>query len=173
MQAEKQLLLDQLREMVEGTPSFIITRQGNQRANDAYFYRQRLRKANARLEVVRKRVFLRAAEGAQVNIGDDWAGQIGIVFAEGDFAEASKAILTYAKENESQVEVLGGWYEGNLCDAGTVKRIASLPSRDEMRAQLLGTFEAPMAEFLAVAEALLTSMPHILQNKADLMEPSA
>jgi large subunit ribosomal protein L10 len=41
-----------------------------------------------------------------------------------------------------------------------------------MRAQLLGTFEAPMSQTLAVVEAILCSVLHCLENKAQLSEPA-
>ena len=46
--------------------------------------------------------------------------------------------------------------------------ISQLPTKDVMRSQLLGLFEAPMSQTLAVMEALLCSVPHCLENKAAL-----
>ena len=48
--------------------------------------------------------------------------------------------------------------------------MSKLPSKDEMRAQFLGTLEAPMAQTLAVMDALLTSVVHCLNNKVQLDE---
>ena len=42
-----------------------------------------------------------------------------------------------------------------------------LPAKDEMRAQLLGLFEAPMSQTLSTMESLLTSVMHCLENKKD------
>ena len=69
-------------------------------------------------------------------------------------------------ENEKVLEVLAGRYEGSMCSAEDVEQISKLPSRDEMRAQLLSAFEAPLAQVLAVTEALLTSVMHCLENKS-------
>jgi large subunit ribosomal protein L10 len=167
MQAEKQLLLDDLRAQVQAAPAFIITAYSKQAANATYEYRQRLLKVGGQLEVVRKRVFSKAAEQAGCPVDFDLDGHVGIVFAHGDFVETSKVVSAATKEQDAQVRILGGWFEGRLYGASDIVRIATLPSRDEMRAQLLGLFEAPMAEMLAVCEALLSSVPHCLQNKAD------
>lgn len=166
MQAEKQFLLDELQAQVKAAPAFIITAYERQPANDAYNYRQDLLKVGGQLEVVRKRVFSKAAEAAGLPSFRDLEGHIGIVFAHGDFIETSKVVCATAKGQDKRVRVLGGWYEGRLYGAAEVQKIATLPSREEMRAQLLGVLEAPLAEFLAVAEALLSSVPHCLQNKA-------
>jgi large subunit ribosomal protein L10 len=167
MQAEKQFLLDDLKAQVKAAPAFIITAYSRQPANAAYEYRQRLLKVDGHLEVVRKRVFAKAAEQAGCPLTGELEGHIGVVFAHGDFAETSKVVCAAAGEGDSHVRVLGGWYEGRLYGAADIQKIATLPSMPEMRAQLLGVFEAPMAELLAVCEALLSSVPHCLQNKAE------
>lgn len=173
MQAEKQFLLDELVEAVRSSPAFIVTRYQRQAANATYEYRQRLAKAGGHLEVVRKRVFRKASEQAGCPLDIDLEGHIGIVFANGDFVEATKVVFAASKENDETVQVLGGWYEGRLYNAAEVKKISSLPSRDEMRAQLLGTLEAPMAAFLGTCNALLTSMPNLLNNKVDQLGSAA
>ncbi|MFZ4099636.1 MAG: 50S ribosomal protein L10 [Chlamydiia bacterium] len=167
MQAEKQLLLDDLLAAVENAPAFIITRYQGQSANSTYLYRQRLAKVGGQLEVVRKRVFLKAAAQAGRTLPEQLEGHIGVVFSRGDFVEATKVVFAVSKETEERVQVLGAWFEGRLYGPSDVKMISTLPSRDEMRAQLLGTLQAPLAEFLGVVDALLTSMPNLLNNKVD------
>jgi large subunit ribosomal protein L10 len=58
-----------------------------------------------------------------------------------------------------------GQFDGNLYDSDAVEKLSKLPGKDEMRASLLGLFEAPMSQSLAVMEALLTSVIHCVENK--------
>ena len=53
-----------------------------------------------------------------------------------------------------------------FCSASDVEQISKLPSKEEMRAQFLGTLEAPLSQTLGVIEALLTTVMHCLENKS-------
>ena len=75
-----------------------------------------------------------------------------------------------SKENGELLEVCLGRFDGQLYQAADAKKLSELPGRDEMRAQLLATFEAPMSQTLSVVEALLTSVPHCLENKCKKIE---
>ena len=45
-------------------------------------------------------------------------------------------------------------YDGNVLDAAAVKALASIPSRDELIAQLLGVMQAPVSGFARLLAAL-------------------
>ena len=62
---------------------------------------------------------------------------------------------------------MGGRFEGRMYAADQMVKLSTLPSKDEMRAQLLATLEAPMAQTLAVMEAVLSSVVYCLQNKSE------
>ena len=50
--------------------------------------------------------------------------------------------------------------------AADVEKLSKLPGKDEMRAQLLATFEAPMAQTVAVMQSALCCVLYCLENKA-------
>jgi large subunit ribosomal protein L10 len=167
MRDEKNLLLDELKSKLQGSKSFIITRYSKLAPNTAHELRARLLKMGSELEVVKKRVFVKAAEsfGVSLNV-DEMAGHIGVVFSAEDALEAVKAVIEFGKNNEKIVEVIAGRVDGETYNAVEMKQLSELPSKNEMRAQLLGLFEAPMAQTLAVVEALLCSPLYCLENKA-------
>lgn len=170
MRPEKQLLLDDIKERLGAAPSFLLARYQSLAANAATDFRSALRSAGGDFEVVRKRVLIKAAAAAEVEIDRDaLQGHIGIVFTGEDAVGTTKAVFKFGKESDA-IEVVGGRIDGVNYTAEQVKRISKLPSQDEMRSQLLGLFEAPMAQTLAVCEALLTSVIHCLNNKAQLSE---
>jgi large subunit ribosomal protein L10 len=167
MRQEKQLLLDEIRQKMEASPCLILTRYSKWSAGTAHQFRRSVRAKGADFEVVRKRVFLKAAQAAGVSIPEDWLqGHIGVVFVQGDALAAAKEIDRFSQENESSLEVLGGRIDGLMMNGADVVALSKLPGKDEMRAQLLGLLEAPMANTLAVMEALLTSVAHAAENRA-------
>ncbi|MBJ7449768.1 MAG: 50S ribosomal protein L10 [Parachlamydiales bacterium] len=167
MRQEKQLLLDEIKEKVQGAESFLLTRYVNMKANSSHEFRNQLFKVGGEYEIVRKRVFLKAMESTDLQLSlENLQGHIGIVFATQDPIETTKIVFKYGRENENSVEVLGAYIEGQLLPAKDVEMLSKLPGKQEMRSQLLATFEAPMAEFLAVLEALMTSVMHAMDNKS-------
>jgi large subunit ribosomal protein L10 len=155
MRAEKQFLLDQIEDQLQNFEAFVVTDYAGLSANEAATMRTELKKRGGRMAVVRKRVFAKAL--SKMNLSMDLGsltGHIGIVFAPVDAMETFKFVCNFSKDT-SRPNILSGRFEGKMIEAQTVKVLASLPSRDEMRSQFLGTLEAPMAQMLAVVEALL------------------
>jgi large subunit ribosomal protein L10 len=167
MRAEKQLLLDEIKSKLEKSNSFILTKYTSLKANAAHNLRSRLTNAGGDYEVVRKRVFIKAAESVGIILDvKDLEGHIGVVFSNKDPIEATKAVFQFGKENDKTIQVIGARLDGKLYKAADVEKLSQLPGKDEMRAQLLGLFEAPMAQTLAVMEALLSSVVYCLDNKS-------
>lgn len=167
MRPEKQLLLNEIKEKIDGSKALFLTRYQRLNPNLASAFRMQVAKSGGSFEVVRKRILLKAAGESGIALQSGMLeGHIGVVFADVDPIEMTKVIYQFRKENEDVLEVLGGRFDGQLCSAKDVEQISQLPSKDEMRAQFLGTLEAPLSQTLAVVEALLTSVMHCLENKS-------
>jgi large subunit ribosomal protein L10 len=63
-----------------------------------------------------------------------------------DPVSAAKVIQDFAKGNDKLV-IKGGALANHVLDANGVKALASMPSREELLATLLGTMQAPIAKF--------------------------
>lgn len=167
MRQEKQLLLDAIQEMIEDSKAFVVTSHRGFMANQANEFRTQLREAGGELEMVPKRVFLKAAAAAGVDgiQKEDLEGSIAVIFANGDTVTTTKAVVKYAEDAGEAIKILCGHFDGKVLNAQEVDTLSKLPSTDEMRAQLLATFQAPMQQTLAVMQALLTSPLYLLENK--------
>jgi large subunit ribosomal protein L10 len=173
MRPEKTLLLNEIREKLDSSQAFVYTCYKKLSPNKAADFRFNVAKSGGTFEVVKKRIFVKAAEQSGLTIDrTDLQGHIGVIFAQQDPVLTTKVVYEFRKENDGMMEVLGGSFEGKLCSSQDVELISKLPAKDEMRAQLLGTFEAPMSQTLAVVEAILCSVLHCLENKAQLSEPA-
>jgi large subunit ribosomal protein L10 len=167
MRPEKQFLLDEIKDKMTRAQALVLTSYSRLQPNVVAGFRSSLNKLGGSLEVVRKRVLIKAAQVAGVSINEaQLRGHIAVVFADVDPVQTTKLIYQFSKDNGDVLNVLGGRFEGALCSAADVEQISKLPSKDEMRAQLLATLEAPMSQTLAVIEALLTSVGHCLENKS-------
>lgn len=169
MRKEKQFLLDEVQDKIGASTAFLITRYGKIRPNTAADFRNSLAEKNSEMEVVKKRVFLKACEKAGIDgvTVEMLNGSIALVLSHEDAITTTKEVFEFQKNNQEEFEVLGGFVDGKLYGSADMKRLSTLPGKEEMRSQLLGLFEAPMSQTLATMEALLTSVIHCLNNKAN------
>jgi len=171
MRKEKQLLLDEIKEQIEKSQSLIVTQYHRIAPNLSWDFRSELKKNGGNYEIVKKRVFAKAAKEAGLDIPEDsLSGHIGLVLADDDGIGATKAVYEFAKDNKGVLDVLCGFYENEFHSKEQVETLSKLPSKNEMRAQLLGLFEAPMAQTLSTMDSLLTSVIHCLENKSQKEE---
>lgn len=167
MRQEKQLLLDEVKGQLDKYTSFVVMSYGKLSANTANNFRREIAKRGGNVEVVRKRVLVKAAATAGINLSlDALPGHIGLIFAGHDPFETTKFVFKFSEENEKAVEVVAGRFEGKMYTGADVEKLSKLPSKDEMRAQLLSVLEAPLSQTLAVMEALLASVVYCLDNKS-------
>lgn len=167
MRKEKELLKREITDKIERFKSFVIMQYFGLNANIANEFRREMDKAGGDVEVVRKRVLLKAAEDAGVQLDlSSFTGHIGIVFLGQDPIESTKTVIKFGQDRDKVIQVIGGRFDGRLYSGADVERLSTLPGKNEMRAQLLSVFEAPLSQTLAVIEALLTSIPYCLDNKS-------
>lgn len=166
MRQEKQLLLDEIKGHMDKHGTFVIMSYQKVTANLANQFRNEIAKLGGNVEVVRKRLLIKAADAAGFKLDlEALPGHIGLVLAGKDPIETTKAVFRFSQDNNKALEVLGGRFEGLYYDGKQVEMLSKLPGKDEMRAQLLSVLEAPMSQTLAVMEALLSSVVYCLDNK--------
>lgn len=171
MKKEKQYLLDEVKEQLKQSCSYIVAQYSALDANQANEFRRELAKSGGRLEVIKKRVFIKAAQEMGVTFAEETLpGHIGIIVTQTDPLEVTKAVLKYSNDHDKNITLLGGFVEGSALGAQDIARLATLPSKAEMRAQLLGTLEAPMSDMLSVVQSLLTSVMHCMDNHSSKTE---
>ncbi len=167
MRKEKEYLLEEIADSIPQGSNLVLVNYGKMEPNQTHDFRRRISKAGGNYLVVKKRIFRKAAEtkGMKIDISH-LKGNVGFVVAKENFLEATKELYTFRSENKDALEVLGGHFEGSFCSPSQVEMISKLPSLPEMRAQFLGTLEAPLSHTLGVVEAILTSIIYCLDNKA-------
>lgn len=167
MKHEKQLLLNEIQVHIQESPSYLIAQYAKLSANKANDFRRQMAKIGVNFEVVRKRVLVKAAASAGISLSvDHLPGHIGLLLPTSDPIEATKAVLQYSDSNDKCFELLGGRVEGLHIGKEDMVRLSLLPAKPEMRAQFLGLLEAPMAQTLAVMDAVLSSVVYCLDNKS-------
>jgi large subunit ribosomal protein L10 len=125
--------------------------------------RRKLRAAGVEYVVVKNTLALRALGEAQVTgFEEHLAGPTALVLAGADPVAAAKVLTDFAKEHEKPAIKIG-LVDGKAVTPEQVKRLAMLPSRTELLAQLGGALQAPMANFVGALNGLLLMMVGALE----------
>jgi large subunit ribosomal protein L10 len=164
MSAEKQALLDEVKEKINLKDGFILASYDKLSANAISRMRISLAAAGGDMFVVKKRVFAKAAAEKNVLFSlDELQGHVLVALAKGNFLAVAKEMYK-VKDETNALKILGGYFEDAKCDSSEVQQISSLPSLDEMRAQFIGLLEAPMSQNLATMEAFIASVMDCVEN---------
>lgn len=125
-------------------------------------WRGALRAADAEMTIVKNTLARRAATATgREALLPYLDGPTGLVWVNGDAAVAAKALNTYAKQND-KLSIKGGLLEGADIDADGINRLASLPSREVLLAQLAGGVAAPLRGLAGGMNALLSGLARSL-----------
>ena len=125
--------------------------------------RRRLRQAGTQFVVVKNTLARRALGEAQVEgLAPYLEGPTGLVLAETDPVAAAKVLADFAKEFEKPA-IKAGLVDGKAVTPDQVRRLAYLPPRTELLAQLGGTLQTPMAAFVGALNGLLMNVVGALE----------
>ncbi len=167
MRKEKALLLDEVRSNLKPEVGFILAGYAGLTANEFAQFREQVAATGGDFFAVKKRVFLKAVSDLNLKFElGELEGHVGLVISNESFIATTKVLFDFKKSNGEKIKILGGHFDGRKCSAAEFEEVSKLPSLNEMRAQFLGTLEAPMTQTLGVLQALLTSVIYCLDNKA-------
>jgi large subunit ribosomal protein L10 len=158
---DKEQLVSELKEKIAGAKALYYTDFTGLNVKRMTELRRRLKKANVEYVVIKNTLALRAVNESGL-VGERLRGPTGLVMAK-DPVEAAKILTEFAKTNDQRPAVKGGMFDGAAIDAGQVKRLAAMPSREQMLAELGAGLQSPLSAMLGVMNSLLTNFAGALE----------
>lgn len=131
--------------------------------------RKKLFTLESEMKVVRNTLARRALKAnPEIDraIGSSFTGTNAIVFAFGDISATAKALSSVAKTIEV-FQLKTGVMDGKPLDEAKIQFLATLPGKDQLRAQLLGVFLAPASKLVRTINEVPSCLARVLQAKAD------
>lgn len=120
---------------------------------DLTVLRKKARESGVYLRVLKNTLVRRAvADTPFAALSDQMVGPLIYCISE-DPVAAAKVLNDFAKTNDKLV-IKAGVYAGDLMDKAGVQALASIPSREELLAKLLGVMQAPVSGFACALGAL-------------------
>lgn len=150
---EKERLVAELKEKLEGASALYYTDFTGLNVKKMTDLRRRFRKAGVEYVVIKNTLALRAVNESGLT-GERLRGPTGIVVGK-DAVAAAKVLSDFAKEFEQKPEIKGGMLDGKSIDTAQVKKLASLPSREQMLAELGAGMQSPVASLIGAMNGLM------------------
>jgi large subunit ribosomal protein L10 len=132
--------------------------------------RRELREVGGEYHIAKNTLVEIAIEGSPyLSLKDLLSGQNGLVFGYSDPVSLTKVVTRYAKEHE-KFAVKGGVSDGQFLTAAGVEAISQLPSREILRAQLLGILSRPAAQLASLLAEPGSQLARILDARKSHVE---
>jgi len=166
---EKKAVVAEVSEQVSKAQAIILAEYRGLEVGDMTQLRAQARKSGVYLRVLKNTLVRRAVDGTPFSgLSDDMVGPL-VFGISADPVAAAKVLSEFAKSNEKFV-IKAGAMPNQVMNANGVKALASMPSREELLAKLLGTMQAPIAKFVRtlneVPTGLVRSLAAVRDQKA-------
>ena len=135
--------------------------------------RKELRQVAGEYKVIKNTLVRRALKGTAYDSLDKLLeGPTGWVFGYEDPVTVSKVLVKFLDDSQ-KLTIKGGLLEGQALDQAQVKSLAKMPSRTELQAKLLALMQAPVVQFLRLAQEPGARMVRLLEALRKAKESSA
>jgi large subunit ribosomal protein L10 len=125
--------------------------------------RRRLRAHEIEYKVVKNSLLVRAAEETDVAlIKDRFKGPSAVALSYDDPIAPAK-VLTKFLDEYSQLEIKSGVMDGKVLDLDAIKKMSTLPSREELLGQFLSAANGVATGFVRVLNAIPVQLLNVLQ----------
>ncbi len=127
--------------------------------------RNQLREMGAELTITKNNLVKLALNNSQLTIKDEqlFEGALATLFAFGDEITPIKTLTKAIKEYQVG-QVKGGLLNGEYMDQYKVNKLASLPSKQELRAKVVGSLGAPLYGMVGVLQANIRNLVYTLDQ---------
>ena len=159
--AQKEQVVDELGQIFESSGVVVVAHYAGMTVAQMQDLRAKMREVDGSVRVAKNRLAKIALEGKpNAALGDLLTGMTVLAFSE-DPVAAAKVCEAYAKSNENFV-LLGGAMGSEVLDPAGVKAVASMPSREELIAQIVATLGSPASSIAGAIGAPASNIASIL-----------
>ncbi len=156
-----------IKEKIQDAKSVVFVKFNGLTVSEDTELRREFRKNNVEYKVY-KNTLIRYAfhELGVTDFDDDLNGPTAVAFGT-DETGAAKVIVDAAKKYQDKIVVKSAYVEGGRVDEKGVKALASMPSKEQLIAKMLGSMQAPIANFVGVLSAMPRSLVIALNAVAE------
>jgi large subunit ribosomal protein L10 len=163
---QKKAVVAEVAEVAANAHSAIAAEYIGLTVEDMTTLRVKARESDVYLRVVKNTLARRAFEGTDFEcMSDGMVGPMVLAFSQEDPGAAARVISDFAKENDKLVAKLVS-IGGELLEAGDIKRLASMPTKDQAISMLMSVMNAPVEKLARTLNEVPTKLVRGSANQA-------
>lgn len=166
---EKAIVIEEVTTQVAKAQSIVVAEYRGLDVASVTVLRKTARESGVYLRVLKNSLARRAVAGTPFEaLSDKLVGPL-IYGISSDPVNAAKVLSAFAKDNDKLV-IKAGSLPNSLLDVNGVKALATMSSREELLSTLLGTMQAPIAQFVRTLNEVPTKFVRGLAAVRDQKE---
>lgn len=161
--SEKELELERLKTRFGESTTAILIEYRGLKVSEMTGLRHKFVGSDVELKVVKNRLAKLAIAGTDMDgLSAELVGPVAVATAINDSVAMAKILRDFAKDNAKCVIKRGYLRPGRLLAAKDVDILASVPSKEESIAKLMGSMQAPIRNFVCVLAAIPRQLVTVL-----------
>jgi large subunit ribosomal protein L10 len=161
---EKIESVEELRGRLTGVKTVLLTEYRGLTVSQLSDLRKQLRSVSAEYKVIKNRLARLALSPELVEVKGLLKGPTGMIISKDDPVAVAKTLHTFAKTNQALV-IKAGYIEGRMLQPDGLKALADLPSREALRAQIVGTITGPLTQLVSLLQAPQRELVYVLSQR--------
>jgi large subunit ribosomal protein L10 len=162
---EKAETIEDLKTRLNGVKTVMLAEYRGLTVQQLSDFRKQLRAVSAEYKIVKNRLAKRAIGASELQaLGGELKGPTGLILAKGDPVSVAKAVHTFARTNQALV-IKVGIVDGQKLEPNGLKALADLPSREALRAQIVGALSGPLAQLVGLLQAPQRELVYVLSQR--------
>lgn len=161
----------QLRELFDNSKITVVAKYTGLSVQGIQQLRATARQENVVIKVVKNRlvrVSLRESKSYKQADTSLLSDQLLYAFSSEDEVAPAQILAKFAKTNDA-IKLVAGYSDGQALDTAAVVMLASLPSKDQLRGQLVGVIAAPLTSMLGVMNGAQRGFAQVLAQRAEAL----
>jgi large subunit ribosomal protein L10 len=170
---KKEILVSGYIEKLQRSQALIVTEYRGLTHKQLEGLRRDLRGCESELVVSKNTLLARALREVGLPVPEVLlTGPTAVAFCYNEIAAPAKALTKFAKDSKVMV-LRGGMMGQSVFDENGVQALTELPGKDQLRAQVVGTLQAPIVGLVNVLAGSLRGFLNVLNARAEQLEKAA
>ena len=146
---QKKNYISEMTSQFENSKAVMVTHYQGLTMTQLDDLRAQMREHGIIFKITKNRITKLALEKTKCkNLSDLFTGPTAVAFGE-DAIMSARILSKFAKDNEN-LKLIGGIMDNEVLDQAGVQNVASLPTLDEARANIVGILNAPASKLISI-----------------------
>ena len=162
---EKTDVVSEVKEMIDNSTAIFLTDYSGVDVADINDLRNQFRNEGIKYKVYKNTLFSRAIEesGKYKKLADHLVGMTGFAFADENPVAPAKIIKKYFDKN-NKLSLKACYIENEYFDGSRLNELASLPSKSDLVAGIIGSINAPASGIVGCINAVMRDLVSVIDE---------